>query len=188
MKTYKIDKRVVKTKSNLKKALIQLLAKKSIDDISIVELAEIATINRKTFYLHYQDVNSILNEIKNNFSEDILKIVKDYDLSFAYLKDFIYNIYNTIINNPYIVGLLKNHLYGYEIVSLLEKVLIDSLSNKALKSPLYSHDVNLNFVIQYHVYASVSMFYNWFILNNNDISFREMIAKIYSVVINTYKR
>lgn len=188
MKTYRVDKRIIKTKNSLKNALIKLLSKKSIDDISIVELTEVATINRKTFYLHYQDVNSILNEIKNNFSEDILKIVKDYDLSFAYLKDFIYNIYNTIINNQYIVGLLKNPYYGYEIVALLEKVLIDSLSNKAIKSPLYSHDANLSFSIQYHVYASVSMFYNWFILNNNTISFNDMVFKIHSLVFKSNKK
>ncbi len=42
------------------KALLRLLARKEFDDISVQEIADEATLNRATFYLHYPDKNSLL--------------------------------------------------------------------------------------------------------------------------------
>ena len=51
-----VDRRVRKTKRQLRLALMKLMADKSIKDISVRELAAIADINRGTFYIHYKDV------------------------------------------------------------------------------------------------------------------------------------
>ena len=50
-----VDRRVRKTKRQLRLALMKLMADKSIKDISVRELAAIADINRGTFYIHYKD-------------------------------------------------------------------------------------------------------------------------------------
>jgi len=69
------DRRVRRTKKQLTKALTKLLLKKSLRDISVIELTELADINRGTFYLHYRDVydlyDQIENEIKNKFDSII---------------------------------------------------------------------------------------------------------------------
>jgi AcrR family transcriptional regulator len=44
----------------LMEALVKLLTKKEFDDISIQEIADEATLNRATFYLHYPDKNALL--------------------------------------------------------------------------------------------------------------------------------
>ncbi len=41
-------------------ALVRLLNQKEFDDISIQEIADEATLNRATFYLHYADKNALL--------------------------------------------------------------------------------------------------------------------------------
>jgi AcrR family transcriptional regulator len=41
-------------------ALAKLLYRKELDDISIQEIADEATLNRATFYLHYPDKNALL--------------------------------------------------------------------------------------------------------------------------------
>jgi AcrR family transcriptional regulator len=41
-------------------SLVRLLSRKEFDDISVQEIAEEATLNRATFYLHYPDKNAIL--------------------------------------------------------------------------------------------------------------------------------
>jgi len=41
-------------------SLAKLLIQKAFDDISIQEIADEATLNRATFYLHYQDKNALL--------------------------------------------------------------------------------------------------------------------------------
>lgn len=59
----KIDRRIVKTKRAINLALLQLLAEKSVDDITITELTAKADINRKTFYLHYTCVKDVADEL-----------------------------------------------------------------------------------------------------------------------------
>ena len=48
------DRRVRKTKKQLRLALMELLAEKSAKSISVRELTERADINRGTFYIHYR--------------------------------------------------------------------------------------------------------------------------------------
>lgn len=54
------DPRILRSRRMLMEALIRLLTRKEFDDISIQEIADEATLNRATFYLHYPDKNSLL--------------------------------------------------------------------------------------------------------------------------------
>lgn len=59
----KIDRRIVKTKRSIAIALLQLLAEKPLEDITITELTLKADINRKTFYLHYASIEDVAQEL-----------------------------------------------------------------------------------------------------------------------------
>jgi AcrR family transcriptional regulator len=54
------DPRILRSRHMLMEALAKLLIHKSFDDISIQEIADVATLNRATFYLHYPDKNALL--------------------------------------------------------------------------------------------------------------------------------
>ncbi len=72
----KTDKRVIKTKRAIIGALIELLCIKDISDISVTELTAHAKINRKTFYLHYDKTEEIIDDFGEDlfaFAQDILK-------------------------------------------------------------------------------------------------------------------
>ncbi len=69
------DKRIVKTKRSLKKALTDMLEKEDFEHISITELCRKAEVSRITFYSHYSDKYALLDDI---FS-DMIKIgTEDY--------------------------------------------------------------------------------------------------------------
>ncbi len=69
------DKRIVKTKRNLKAAMTDMLGKEDFEHISITELCRQAEISRITFYSHYSDKYALLDDIFN----DMLYIgTKDY--------------------------------------------------------------------------------------------------------------
>ena len=55
-----IDPRILRSRRMLMEALIRLLNQKEFDDISVQEIADEATLNRATFYLHYPDKNALL--------------------------------------------------------------------------------------------------------------------------------
>ena len=54
------DPRILRSRRMLMEALARLLMRKEFDDISIQEIADEATLNRATFYLHYPDKNALL--------------------------------------------------------------------------------------------------------------------------------
>ena len=55
-----IDPRVLRSRQMLMESLLRLLLRKEFDDISIQEIADEASLNRATFYLHYTDKNALL--------------------------------------------------------------------------------------------------------------------------------
>ena len=75
------DRRIKKTKNNIKKTLIELLKEKSINHISVTELTELADISRKTFYLHYNSIYEAKEDIDNDLitklNEILSSVVKD---------------------------------------------------------------------------------------------------------------
>jgi AcrR family transcriptional regulator len=54
------DPRILRSRHMLMDALVRLLTRKEFDDISVQEIADVATLNRATFYLHYPDKNALL--------------------------------------------------------------------------------------------------------------------------------
>src|SRR5579872_525405 len=54
------DPRILRSRHMLMEALVRLLSHKEFEDISIQEIADEATLNRATFYLHYPDKNALL--------------------------------------------------------------------------------------------------------------------------------
>src|SRR5258708_37376791 len=54
------DPRIMRSRQMLMEALARLLDRKEFDDISVQEIADEATLNRATFYLHYADKNALL--------------------------------------------------------------------------------------------------------------------------------
>jgi AcrR family transcriptional regulator len=56
----KLDPRVVRTRQLLRDALVSLIAEKGFDAITVQDIADRATLNRATFYLHYQDKHDLL--------------------------------------------------------------------------------------------------------------------------------
>ena len=53
MMAEKTDRRIRKTKAQLRRGLAKLLKEKTIKEITVKELVEEVDINRSTFYLHY---------------------------------------------------------------------------------------------------------------------------------------
>ena len=58
------DRRVLRTKAAIREAFLSLLQKKNAEEITVTELAREANIERKTFYLHYNNIGDIIDEIE----------------------------------------------------------------------------------------------------------------------------
>lgn len=64
----KEDPRITRTRQLLHNALLELLSEKNFQAITIQDIAERATVNRVTFYAHFQDKFALLEySIRENF-------------------------------------------------------------------------------------------------------------------------
>lgn len=67
------DFRSERTKEKIIKSFITLLGSKGYEKIAINEIAAMANINRVTFYTHYKDKESLLNDIIDRLQSDLSK-------------------------------------------------------------------------------------------------------------------
>jgi AcrR family transcriptional regulator len=67
------DPRILRSRRMLMDALARLLMKKEFEDISVQEIADEATLNRATFYLHYPDKNALLQAMTSVRFRDLIE-------------------------------------------------------------------------------------------------------------------
>ena len=76
MEVKKTDRRVKRTINSLNIALFKLMSEKSINKITVTELAELANVNRATFYLYYQDIYQMVQSIEDECLEEFSKSIR----------------------------------------------------------------------------------------------------------------
>lgn len=64
-----MDPRIQRTRNSLQQALIELCKTRDPNDVSISEIAELAGVNRTTFYQHYPDVDTLLADAIDEMTE-----------------------------------------------------------------------------------------------------------------------
>lgn len=77
--TSKIDRRQARTKQLLRQALLSLIEEKSIEGITVTDIATRADLNRGTFYLHYRDVADMLDQLKEEAFEQVRSNIQQLD-------------------------------------------------------------------------------------------------------------
>ncbi len=83
------DRRVKRTKKILREKLFELLEEKSLENISVKELAQAADINRSTFYFYYNDIKDMLLQIQDEIYAVFVDEVLSPDANFVTLDDFV---------------------------------------------------------------------------------------------------
>lgn len=68
-----MDLRIERTKRNIKEAFLKLRKEKPLEKITVKELAELAFINKATFYSHYRDIYDLSEQLENEAVESIIE-------------------------------------------------------------------------------------------------------------------
>ena len=89
------DRRVRKSKKALEEALIRLLAKKTITEITVTELTEEADIHRGTFYNHYKDTMDLKIQTDRDIAAQLTELLSSVPESA--LKDGPYPLLSKVL-------------------------------------------------------------------------------------------
>lgn len=72
------DRRVRRTRRQLREGLIALLGEKDIREITVKELTQRADVNRGTFYVHYRDVYDMREQVENELFGELAGLLDAY--------------------------------------------------------------------------------------------------------------
>lgn len=71
-----LDLRVVRTKTAIRNALVELIEEKGFDAITVKDITTKANINRGTFYAHYQDKFNLMTKCQEEIMHEMSSIAK----------------------------------------------------------------------------------------------------------------
>ncbi len=122
------DRRVKYTKAALEEALLDLMAEKPIEKISVKELCEKADVNRSTFYAHYGSPQELLDSITGALINEFTSLKYSYTTVEKMIRDSIAKLnengklFRALFNT-------REGVFGYSLKLLYtwEDVFINSL-------------------------------------------------------------
>lgn len=132
------DKRIIKTKKNIKNTLIEMLKDIQFEKITVSEICRRGSVSRITFYTYYDDKYSLVNEMFDDYTREAKE-------NYAMLQKS---------DNP---G--NNFLIEYDnLLECIIRLYYDNLDFFAQTSPQKNPYLFAEF--QNHVFLSVANFFN----------------------------
>lgn len=177
MKDSKHDLRVKKTLNLIKNAFMTLILEEPYQDIRIVQIAERAQVNRKTFYLHYASIEDVMSDIEHDFvneiSTDISTLAPD-DLKGAIL------IYYRFLDTE--DRATQKLLYGRDYTSFFRNFSDDVLSLDFFMR-YYTGSVN-DSIIRGYFDGVTGIFVRWHDSHNGGIEIEELAETAACLVLD----
>lgn len=125
------DRRFKKIKSAIQKVVFEAIIAKKYDKLTVTAIAKAADINRKTFYLHYDTIDDVLNEYADNLGTNLENFLLDNQA--ISLREAINGINLLFQQNPKrFKELASNPLYVFfliDCVNALKKAMTSFLKN-----------------------------------------------------------
>ena len=120
-----VDRRVRKTRRQLRECLITLLKEKKVQDITVRELTDMADLNRGTFYLHYKDVFDLLEKTEAELQEDFNQLVCKHDaVDLKQCPSVIFNeIYSLVYDYADLIEILLGENGDLNFVNRLKQLI-----------------------------------------------------------------
>ena len=151
------------TKRVIKDTLMQILDKKSFDNISIKELTDSCDISRNTFYYHYHDIYEVLEDL---FDEQTNQHLGNAD-SWELWEDGILQALNFAITNRRAVYHVYNSLKRENLQRYLSKVMTP-ITLKFVKQQSQELEVaeeDIQTIVLFYKHGVIGAFGEW--LDNN---------------------
>ena len=188
------DLRTKKTKKLLRESLESLLRDKSLDDITVKEICEHASINRVTFYDHYFNKEELHDEIISQIEHDIIKefkkdksiyyLDKNYKKILRKLVDYFDNNrkhFNVFLSNPKNRLLFTSQLHKYFMKYLRKgiKVNDNKIDKKEIDNQIL---IKSQFISGALIYS-----FSWWLKDGFDISKEEFLKHICNLLDDLFK-
>ncbi len=183
-KVKKIDKRSLRTRALIKKAVMVSLKKKRPEEIAVTEITKIALISRNSFYTHYNSVQDVLKDIFSDVLDTFDLVLSKYEYSefekdpFPCLREIsVPLIANSAFSEFVIFSKTSNSFVQGIIDSLTEK-----FYNKYLENRGTAKD-SIPYLVNFLVSGSINFVYKWF-KDGKKVPFDQILMDISTLIKN----
>ncbi len=158
-----VDRRVLKTKRAIRNAFAKLMVEKDINDITIIELADTADINRKTFYNYYSGVYQVVEDIENDISQSYEELLGDIEFSKTMEAPYsLFERFSILINmDPEFFGYLLSMNGNKALITRIMNLLKNKTREKMV-SQLDIEEHRADIMIDYVLSGMLSVYQHWF--------------------------
>lgn len=156
------DKRMIRTRDAIRRALLSLLSQKDAAGIKVSELTEAADISRKTFYLHYSSVNEALAELENEIEQQVLAELAQSDLRRCDLYEIISRVDRVLRQRPNYACYLSNRRSRYFMLYRLKNA-VKNCVKAQMKQDTTAEEEDLDAAADFAVSGVISMYYDWLV-------------------------
>ena len=158
--TEKVDRRVRKTKAQLREGLAHLMLEKSIKEITVKELVDKVDINRSTFYLHYADIYQMLQQIEEEALENITHILENCPVDFSNTLEFVTKFFAILDSDKDLCRALLGPHGDMAFVEQIENLLAGTFL-KHLPGTFPKNDSNLKYAYAFILNGCVGLIKTW---------------------------
>lgn len=152
-----MDLRIKKTRRAIQEAFLRLRAKKPLERITVKELAELAEISKATFYLHYQDIYDLSQQLQREAVEQSLKHIPQPD---EFLKDpmqSMQDVVHAFSDQRDVTQVLFSGTQSSQFPAMIEESFLQYYSRHF---PHLEQDARFRTFLTYQVYGSYYAFAN----------------------------
>ena len=147
------------TKKALAASLKKLAAKKPIDKITVIDIAEDCEVNRQTFYYHFQDIYDL---VEWTFTSESLRAMEGNRTYDTWQKGFLYVFEYALKNKEFVTcvyhSVSREHLESY-LYRETYQLLISVVEEKVVGMSVREEDKK--FIADFYKYAFVGTVMEW---------------------------
>lgn len=181
-----LDRRQIKTKKAIYAAFFGLLKEKDLSKITITELARKAEIDRKTFYLHFDSVSDIYNELGTKMVNILKETITDCgEVGLIESSYQLFITVNEILNEK--LDLLREIIKNNSFTAFVFNVK-DELCNEIIRmyeQGDYGDAERFKLKAEFIASGTVSMYLRWF-KGETTLSMDELALLAGSMIIHGF--
>ncbi len=156
-----MDLRTKKTVRAITNAFLQIRSKKTLERITVKELAELAEISKATFYLHYRDIYDLSETLQNEVIQKVLKSIQHPEYCSTNISYFTYELFHAFYAQQNLIEILFSGEQSSVLPMNIEKEL-RAYIEKVYPEHNTDFDILLTYTIQggYYAYKKYSKVYD----------------------------
>lgn len=177
-----MDLRVEKTRRNIINAFLNLRSRKPLEKITVKELAEIAQINKATFYLHYHDIYELSESLEQDVIQSSLLNIEHPDTIFNDNKLFMRELTISLAANEQLIKILFEGNRSNRFIELFEKGVTELIKKSY---PEYKPSIERKMVMTYLIYGGYYTYFKYCDYSMEPVL--KIICKCSEAIIEPYK-